>query len=123
MYKYSLEELRNKANILAFSLYKPHVILLNGNLGTGKTTFAQFFLKCILIRKDTTIFSPTFTIINTYNTIKGEVWHIDLYRINNIEEIFQLGILEFIQNGIAIIEWPEKIMPYIKNIPNTVINL
>ncbi len=101
------------AEDLASNIKPPYTILLQGNLGVGKTTFSQFFLKSILINKNQVITSPTFNIINVYDTIKGSVWHVDLYRLESKEEIFNLGLLEFIRIGITLIEWPHIIYNYI----------
>lgn len=113
MYKYSIAQLKQMAEDLASNIKPPYTILLQGNLGVGKTTFSQFFLKSILINKNQVITSPTFNIINVYDTIKGSVWHVDLYRLESKEEIFNLGLLEFIRIGITLIEWPHIIYNYI----------
>lgn len=113
MYKYNINELKRIAEDLANNINPPYTILLKGNLGVGKTTFSQFFLKKILINKSQVTTSPTFNIINIYNTRKGQVWHVDLYRLEHQEEVFNLGLLEFINIGIALIEWPEIIYDYI----------
>lgn len=125
MYKYDINKLKQIAEELANNINPPYTILLQGNLGVGKTTFSQFFLQSILINKQQVITSPTFNIINVYETIKGAVWHIDLYRLENKEEIFNLGLLEFIHIGIALIEWPEMIYNYVinSNIPYKIIHL
>jgi tRNA threonylcarbamoyladenosine biosynthesis protein TsaE len=125
MYKYDINKLKQMAEELANNVNPPYTILLQGNLGVGKTTFSQFFLQHILINKQQVITSPTFNIINVYETIKGTIWHVDLYRLENKEEIFNLGLLEFIYNGIALIEWPEIIYDYVinSNIPYKVIQL
>ena len=109
------------AEELASAIEAPHCILLNGSLGSGKTTFAQFFINCL--DKNIVVTSPTFNIINIYDTIKGSVLHADLYRLSNENELEVLGILEFIRNGITIIEWPDIIKPFLVNIKLTEINL
>ena len=125
MYKYSLDKLKEIANNLVKSINSPYTILLKGNLGAGKTTFTQFFLEPILIDKNQVITSPTFNIINVYDTIKGQIWHVDLYRLESMDDVENIGLLEFINYGIAIIEWPDIILDYItnSNIPNTIIEL
>ena len=123
MYKYDLLELKKKAENLVRIITAPHSILLHGNLGAGKTAFAQFFLKPILVDNNQTIASPTFTVINTYETIKGSVWHADLYRLKSERELLELGLIEFMQVGIALVEWSELIEPYIQHLPKTVIEL
>lgn len=125
MYKYDINKLKKVAEELASNINPPYTILLQGNLGVGKTTFSQFFIQSILINKQQVITSPTFNIINVYETIKGTLWHVDLYRLENKEEIFNLGLLEFIHTGIALIEWPEMICEYVtnSNIPYKIIQL
>ncbi len=123
MYKYTLSDLQHKAKTLSSIVIAPHVIILEGDLGAGKTTFAQYFLKSILVNAEQTIISPTFTLVNVYNTTKGIVWHADLYRLRNEAELFELGLIEFAHNGITLIEWADYILPYINKVPKTVISL
>jgi tRNA threonylcarbamoyl adenosine modification protein YjeE len=81
-----------------------------GDIGTGKTTFSQFFIREVLINKEQEITSPTFNIVHIYDTLKGPVWHVDLYRIENPSEIDELGLLEAMNEAICLIEWPGLIM-------------
>lgn len=83
------------------------VILLKGDLGSGKTTFAQFFIKNLTHAEN--VSSPTFNIVNIYEKDDITIWHYDLYRIKNIEEIYEIGIEESLSNAVSIIEWPELI--------------
>jgi tRNA threonylcarbamoyladenosine biosynthesis protein TsaE len=83
-----------------------NILLLKGNLGAGKTTFTQFLLKNLGSTDE--ISSPTYSIVNEYNTPKGKVYHFDLYRLKNIEEVYDIGIEEYLDNAfLCIIEWPE----------------
>jgi tRNA threonylcarbamoyl adenosine modification protein YjeE len=88
------------------------VIALLGDLGSGKTTFARFFIESILLDKTQKITSPTFNIIHTYDTKKGPVWHIDLYRITDPSEVPELGLLEAMEDSICLIEWPEILLTH-----------
>ena len=82
------------------------ILLLKGNLGAGKTTFTQFLLK--KSGSSDEVNSPTYSIVNEYNTPKGKVYHFDLYRLKNLEEVFDIGIEEYLDNAyLCIIEWPE----------------
>ena len=82
------------------------ILLLKGNLGAGKTTFTQFLLKNL--GSEDEVNSPTYSIVNEYNTSNGKVYHFDLYRLKNIEEVFDIGIEEYLDNAyLCIIEWPE----------------
>ncbi len=85
---------------------KHNIFLLKGNLGAGKTTFTQFLLKSL--GSEDEVSSPTYSIVNEYNTPKGKVYHFDLYRLKNIEEAYDIGIEEYLDNAfLCIIEWPE----------------
>lgn len=82
------------------------ILLLKGNLGAGKTTFTQFLLK--KLGSEDEVSSPTYSIVNEYNTGKGKVFHFDLYRLKNIDEVYDIGIEEYLDNSfLCIIEWPE----------------
>ncbi len=76
------------------------ILLLKGNLGAGKTTFTQFLLKNLESTDE--VNSPTYSIVNEYNTPKGKVFHFDLYRLKNIEEVFDIGIEEYLDNGLSV---------------------
>jgi len=85
---------------------KHNILLLKGNLGAGKTTFTQFLLK--KLESSDEVNSPTYSLVNEYNTPKGKVYHFDLYRLKNIEEVYDIGIEEYLDNAfLCIIEWPE----------------
>jgi tRNA threonylcarbamoyladenosine biosynthesis protein TsaE len=85
---------------------KHNILLLKGNLGAGKTTFTQFLMKKLGSGDD--VNSPTYSIVNEYSTPKGKVYHFDLYRLKNIDEVYDIGIEEYLDNAfLCIIEWPE----------------
>ena len=83
-----------------------NILLLKGNLGAGKTTFSQFLLKNLGSSDE--VSSPTYAIVNEYDSPKGKIFHFDLYRMKSIEEVFDIGIEEYLDNAfLCIIEWPE----------------
>ena len=88
---------------------KHPILLLKGNLGAGKTTFSKLLLKELGSQDE--ISSPTYSIVNEYNTPKGKVFHFDLYRLKSVEEAYDFGIEEYLDNCyLSIIEWPEVYM-------------
>ena len=109
----SLAELKNIA-IRAKRLLEPGVsFLISGPLGVGKTTFIRFIIKSLCPHIEF-IPSPTFSLMYSYETKLGTLWHMDLYRIERFSDLEELGIYEILQENICLIEWPdrlEKIIP------------
>ena len=102
---HQLEEWKDIVNQIIPNL-QHNILLLKGNLGAGKTTFSQFLLKELASSDE--ISSPTYSIVNEYDTPKGKVFHFDLYRLKSVEEAYDFGIEEYLDNGyLSIIEWPE----------------
>ncbi len=93
---------------LAKRARKGDIIGLEGELGTGKTTFARAFIRA-RGNGDEEVPSPTFTLVQVYDEREPAVWHFDLYRIEKPEEAFELGIEEAFLDGISLIEWPERL--------------
>jgi N-acetylmuramate 1-kinase len=84
------------------------LILLQGELGSGKSTFARAFIKSLTQRdEDFDIPSPTFSLVQLYDNTRIPVAHLDLYRLNNKSEVDELGISELMQSHLVIVEWPE----------------
>ena len=102
---HQLEEWKDIVNQIIPNL-QHNILLLKGNLGAGKTTFSQFLLK--ELGSSDEISSPTYSIVNEYDTPKGKVFHFVLYRLKSVEEAYDFGIEEYLDNGyLSIIEWPE----------------
>lgn len=88
-------------------------ILLYGEVGAGKTTFARGFIQQIAEFVEE-IVSPTFTLVQTYPTKEGgAVWHCDLYRLKNQGELLELGLDDAFNSGIVLIEWPELALEHL----------
>lgn len=86
------------------------VLLLEGDLGAGKTTFTQGFAEGLEIKEF--VNSPTFVIINEYYSGKLPLYHMDLYRLEDEEQLYDLGVEEyFFGNGVSIVEWPAIAKP------------
>lgn len=123
MYRYSLGELEELALAYAKKAEAPFSILLEGGIGMGKTTFSKFFIENLLLDGLQKVTSPTFNIVQIYETVKGPIWHADLYRLKKEDELFQLGLLEAMHENICLIEWPEILKKYIFDCNYEVLNL
>lgn len=89
------------------SMLKPgDVIALYGDLGAGKTTFSRGLIQALL-GDGMDVPSPTYTLVQTYDTERGTIWHFDLYRIEAPSELLELGFDDALDD-ISIIEWPEN---------------
>lgn len=108
----SEQDTANAAIELAETIKEPKIILLNGNLGMGKTVFARAFIQTLCKTPELEVLSPTFTLLQTYESNIAPIYHYDLYRIEDSEEILELGWEDTCYEGITIIEWPERLGPY-----------
>ena len=90
-------------------------ILLSGEIGAGKTFFARKYIQKLLSKHGIIedIPSPTYTLVQTYQTPDSEIWHADLYRLPSTDDITELGLSEAFGNEICIVEWPEKLKNYL----------
>lgn len=104
----SEDDTRRFAAALGAHLRPGDVILLDGNIGAGKTFFARALIRSLQTEPED-VPSPTFTLIQTYDTSAGEIWHSDLYRIQTVGEIEELGLIDAFQTHICMIEWPDRL--------------
>ncbi|AFB31000.1 MULTISPECIES: tRNA (adenosine(37)-N6)-threonylcarbamoyltransferase complex ATPase subunit type 1 TsaE [spotted fever group] len=105
----SEEETKKLAKLLAQSLKPNDIVLLNGDLGVGKTFFCREIIK-YFCGENTSIISPTFNLLQTYKASNFTIYHYDLYRLKSPEEIYELGFEEALLNGnLILIEWSEII--------------
>ncbi|MBK7094967.1 MAG: tRNA (adenosine(37)-N6)-threonylcarbamoyltransferase complex ATPase subunit type 1 TsaE [Saprospiraceae bacterium] len=103
-----LAEMKKVAEEILFASPDIRVFFMKGNLGAGKTTLIQFFSKFLGSKEQ--VVSPSFALVNIYNSDKGEIYHLDLYRLNKQEEAVDLGIEDYLYSGsYCFIEWPELI--------------
>ena len=100
-------ETKKIASTLASKLNHGDIIVLSGDLGSGKTKFTEGFLSYWGL--DDEISSPTFTIVNEHNKGNTNIYHFDVYRLEDLDEFYAIGGTEYFSNGICIIEWGELI--------------
>ncbi len=101
-------KLRDAAAMIAPLLKAGDVITLQGDLGAGKTAFTRTLVNEMAAGVEE-VPSPTFTLVQTYDLPKFTLWHFDLYRIENQEDIMELGWEEVRRGGVAVVEWPERL--------------
>ncbi len=98
----NVEQMRDWARGFAGTLSAPCVVALHGDLGMGKSEIARAVIQT-LRGADTVVPSPTFTIVQSYDGIS----HFDLYRIEDADELVEVGLQHAIENDITLIEWPQ----------------
>ncbi len=103
----SEEDTKKFAKQLASVLKKQDVIVLTGDLGSGKTKFTEGILSYWGLENE--ISSPTFTIVNEYQKDNICIYHFDVYRLEDSSEFYEIGGEEYFENGICLIEWGELI--------------
>ena len=108
----SLSELERVADEVIEALDGRTVVLLRGGMGAGKTTLVSRI--AARLGAEDTVTSPTFALVNQYEGAECRIYHFDFYRIDRIEEVFDLGYEEYFYSGdLCLVEWPEKIEPLI----------
>ena len=107
--KYSIDELDIIVSDKIIPKIKNNILCLEGRMGSGKTTFIKSI--CTNLNVVDKISSPTFSLINEYKTINGDlIYHFDFYRIENKEEALNIGVEEYFYSpNLCLIEWASKI--------------
>ncbi|MEM7012789.1 MAG: tRNA (adenosine(37)-N6)-threonylcarbamoyltransferase complex ATPase subunit type 1 TsaE, partial [Verrucomicrobiota bacterium] len=106
-------ETKDEAETLSFAedvamILRPgDVVCLSGDLGAGKSTFARALIRTLADDNALEVPSPTFTLVQSYELPRFDLAHLDLYRLEEPEEIEELGLPDLLQTGAALIEWPE----------------
>ena len=105
---YTIEEIDKAANFVLDNLETTNILLV-GNVGAGKTTLIKQI--CLKLGVSDLTNSPTFSLINEYKIKNTSIFHMDLYRLKNINEVIDLGVMEYIDfDNTVIIEWPELLI-------------
>ena len=114
-----LKGLENFCEEISPKLKIGDIICLFGELGSGKTTFARYLINSLYknntLKKPSSIKSPSFPILLTYEINNFEIYHYDLYRISKSSELHEINIFEELNNSITLIEWPEIILNSLKD--------
>ncbi len=92
----------------ALALIKGDLVTLSGDLGAGKSSLARAIIRAIADDEGLEVPSPTFTLVQSYEALRIPVAHADLYRISHGEELDELGLVEFLEDGVVLSEWPEQ---------------
>jgi tRNA threonylcarbamoyladenosine biosynthesis protein TsaE len=104
----SSEETLEKGRKIGAQLKPPVLVLLSGELGTGKTTLTKGIVSGLGVAQEDQVTSPTFTLVHRYGE-DATVYHIDLYRVGDFHDLETLGLEDFLtEQAIVIIEWPEN---------------
>ncbi len=116
----NIDEINKIAKVIIDLFGSNKVFLFNGKMGAGKTTLIKAISETMGV--DQTVNSPTFSIVNEYESDKGEIiYHFDCYRIKNIKEALDLGAEEYLYSGnYCFIEWAENIAPIL---PDSAVNI
>jgi len=103
---HSEDDTANIAQKIADMVTYPVVVCLHGDLGAGKTAFSRAFIRHVLNDDNITIPSPTYTLAQTYDD--DAIWHFDLYRLDDPNQLYDIGWEEALNAKICLIEWPDR---------------
>ncbi len=122
-----LRELEKLSTNLCKDISVGDIYLFQGELGAGKTTFVRLLINNLFelnnLPKPSSIISPTFPILITYELNSSQIYHYDFYRVNNLKELEELDFFENLNNNITFIEWPEMLISLPLNKNHYLINL
>ncbi len=103
-YSHNVQQTYDIARRIANTLHGGEIILLNGDLGAGKTTFTKGLALALGIQENIT--SPTFTFMKSYEGGRLPLYHFDMYRVSDEDELYELGLNDYLyMNGVCVIEW------------------
>ena len=111
-FTYTLDQLEEASNFVLKNA-KSKIILFEGEMGSGKTTLIKKLVK--QLGSQDTVSSPTFSLVNEYETNDNIIYHFDLYRVNEEEELYNFGIETYIYNDkYVFVEWPDLLKPMLQ---------
>lgn len=83
-------------------------VFLNGPLGAGKSVLARAMIRACTDDPDLDVPSPSYTLANVYTGRFGEIWHVDLYRVSDPDDLIEIGLTDAVQTAVLLVEWPER---------------
>lgn len=101
-------EVETFASALAAGVQAGDLIALSGDLGAGKSTFARAFIRAAVVNSDAEVPSPTFTLVQSYSTGAYDIYHVDLYRLQGPDDVYDLGLDEERDDAVFLVEWPDR---------------
>ena len=112
----NVSECQKVASHLSLYVRTGDIITFTGNLGTGKTEFCRSLIHALGFHEE--VPSPTFNLVQVYehpmdNVRDVSIWHLDLYRLEKAEDVFELGIEDAFDTAVTLIEWPDRMGPYL----------
>tara|TARA_B100001971_G_C18107130_1_gene492133 strand:- start:25 stop:438 length:414 start_codon:yes stop_codon:yes gene_type:complete len=111
-FTYTLDQLEEASNFVLKNA-NSKIILFEGEMGSGKTTLIKELVK--KLGSQDIVSSPTFSLVNEYETDNDTIYHFDLYRVNDEEELYNFGIETYIYNDkYVLVEWPELLKPMLQ---------
>ncbi len=118
-YLFSEHELESTAESILAELPPASIVLINGQMGAGKTTLVKALCKKLSVQEH--ISSPTYALVNEYQGITHKIFHFDLYRLKDEEELLNIGFEEYLyQNAYVFIEWPQLAQSFL---PEVIVNI
>ena len=105
---HSPEQTCRIAQALGRGLTTGDVLLLEGDVGAGKTHFARCLIQSRLAAPED-VPSPSYTLVQTYPVSGAEIWHADLYRLSDLSEVEELGLMQAFDEAICLVEWPDRL--------------
>lgn len=111
MEAHNLSQTKDFARVFASNVHAPMIVLLKGDLGSGKTTFVREVARALGVHIEVT--SPTFTLMNEYEGKDFPIYHFDMYRLSSAEDAINVGFAEYFDkatlDGVCFVEWPENV--------------
>lgn len=105
----SEDETAQIAAAIAADIKAGDILFLHGPLGMGKSVFARALIRTLAGQPDLDVPSPTFTLVQHYDTPLAPLWHFDLYRLEDPDEVYETGWEEALDGGIVVVEWPQRL--------------